>query len=64
MTTPLEELPSIGAPATLALTDAGYTSLAQLAGVARSDLARLHGVGPRALALIEAELEQHDLRLT
>ncbi|MFC3687951.1 DNA-binding protein [Aquipuribacter hungaricus] len=63
MPTPLDALPQVGAPATRALEGAGYTSLGQLAGVPRSDLSRLHGVGPRALAVIEAELEQQDLRL-
>lgn len=35
----------------------------QLAGVRRSALAELHGMGPKALRIIEAELEQHGLRL-
>ena len=48
---------AIGAPATRALTAAGYTRLGQLAGVPRSDLAALHGVGPRALRILQEELE-------
>ena len=63
MASALDALPKLGAPATRALNAAGYTSLGQLADVARSDLALLHGVGPKALAIIESELEQHDLRL-
>ncbi len=59
----LDALPKIGAPATRALTSEGYTSLRQLAGVQRSDLGRLHGVGPRAVHLIERGLAQHGLQL-
>jgi hypothetical protein len=56
-------LPKIGAPATPALNAAGYTALRQLAGVPRAELARLHGMGPKAPGIIEAALEQHNLRL-
>jgi hypothetical protein len=63
MRTDLTTLPKIGAPATRALNAAGYTSLGQLVGARRSDLAALHGVGPKALRIIEAELEQHGLAL-
>jgi DNA-directed RNA polymerase alpha subunit len=63
MTSSLDTLPKIGAPATRALNNAGYTALGQLAGVRRSELAELHGMGPKALRIIEDELEQHGLRL-
>jgi hypothetical protein len=63
MATALDSLPKIGAPATRALNAAGYSSLRQLAGVPRSDLAQLHGMGPKALRIIEEELEQHGLDL-
>jgi hypothetical protein len=63
MTTPLDALPTIGAPATRALTGAGYQSLSQLAGVPREELARLHGMGPKALGIIEAALAEHGLEL-
>ncbi|HEY4929690.1 MAG TPA: hypothetical protein VIH95_11115 [Acidimicrobiales bacterium] len=43
---------AIGAPATRALTAAGYTSLAQLDGVATKELLALHGVGPRAVRIL------------
>lgn len=46
----------IGAPATRALIAAGYGSVADLAGVPKSDLARLHGVGPASLRVIERTL--------
>ncbi|MEV4693666.1 helix-hairpin-helix domain-containing protein [Micromonospora echinospora] len=64
MTSSLDSLPKIGAPATRALTAAGYTTLRQLAGVPRAELARLHGMGPKALDAIEAALDEHDLRLS
>jgi len=63
MTTPLEALPAIGAPATRALNNAGYTQLRQLAGVPASELSKLHGVGPKAVRLIEQALEEHGLAL-
>ena len=63
MSTPLDTLPKIGAPATRALQGAGYHALRQLAGVSRDELARLHGMGPKALRIIEAALEEHHLRL-
>lgn len=63
MTTPLDEMPRIGRPATWALAEAGYTTLRQLAGVPRAELARLHGVGPKALRILDEELQRHGLRL-
>ncbi|MEU7590595.1 helix-hairpin-helix domain-containing protein [Micromonospora sp. NPDC049230] len=63
MTSPLDTLPKIGAPATRALHGAGYTTLRQLAGVPRSELARLHGMGPKALGILQAALEEHNLGL-
>ena len=61
--TPLDELPRIGRPATQALQLAGYTGLGQLAGVPRATLAALHGVGPKALRIVEEALAAHGLRL-
>jgi len=47
----------IGAPATRALVAAGYTELDQLEGVPRAELARLHGMGPKALRVLQEALE-------
>ena len=59
-----EGLPrNIGAPATRALTAAGYTELRQLANVPVAELRKLHGVGPKALRLVQEALEQHGLSL-
>jgi predicted flap endonuclease-1-like 5' DNA nuclease len=62
-TSSLDDLPKIGAPATRALNNAGYTSLRQLASVPRAELARLHGMGPKALRIIEDSLAEHGLGL-
>jgi hypothetical protein len=61
--TSLDELPKIGAPATRALNNAGYTSLGQLADVPRAELVKLHGMGPKALSILEEALSHHGLRL-
>ena len=54
---------SIAAPATRALIGAGYTELRQLAGVPAGELKRLHGMGPKALRLLQEALEQQGLSL-
>lgn len=56
-------LPEVGGSATRALEAAGYTELGQLAGVRRSELAKLHGMGPKALEIIQAALTEHGLGL-
>jgi hypothetical protein len=54
---------NIGAPATRALAAAGYTELRQLADVPVSELKKLHGVGPKALKLLQEALERQDMSL-
>jgi hypothetical protein len=62
MATADEGLPrNIGAPATRALTAAGYTELRYLADVPLAELKKLHGVGPRALRLLQEALNQQGL---
>jgi hypothetical protein len=63
MPTGLDELPRIGAPATRALHAAGLTTLRQVSEVPRRDLAGLHGVGPKALRIIDEALAEHGLEL-
>ena len=58
MPTSLDELPKVGAPATRALQNAGYTTLRQLADAPRQELAALHGMGPKALRILEAALAE------
>ncbi|WP_203840911.1 DNA-binding protein [Winogradskya humida] len=60
----LDELPRIGAPATRALHNAGHRTLRDLAGVPKPQLAALHGMGPKALGIIEAALADHNLALS
>ena len=51
------DLPSaLGRPALRALAAAGWTRLEQLAEVDPAQLARLHGVGPRALRVLSDAL--------
>jgi hypothetical protein len=59
----LETLPKIAGPATRALANAGITSLGQLDGYSRTNLAALHGMGPKALSILEASLAEVGLRL-
>ena len=64
MASPDAGLPgNIGAPATRALTAAGYTELRQLAGVPAAQLKKLHGVGPKALRLLQEELQRQGMSL-
>jgi hypothetical protein len=64
MTAPNTGLPgNIGAPATRALIAAGYTELSQLADVPAAELKKLHGVGPKALRMLQAALEQRGMSL-
>lgn len=60
----LTPLPKIGAPATRGLAAAGITGLEDLAGASRSELLALHGVGPRAVAILEEALSTKGLSLT
>lgn len=53
----------IGAPATRALQGAGYTQLHQLAGLPVAELKKLHGMGPKALRVLQEALEEQGLSL-
>ena len=44
-------------PALRALKAAGYTSLNSLTHVREKDLAKLHGMGPKALGILRAALK-------
>ena len=59
--TQASDLPKIGAPATRALTAAGYTQLAQLTKVSEADLLKLHGVGPKAISILRETLAAQGL---
>ena len=62
MPTTLDLPKTLGSPALRALHGAGITSLAQLEGYAAAEIAELHGVGPRAIRLLEAALKEHGLK--
>ena len=55
------DLPPIGRPANSALLYAGISTLAQVAGLSRSELLAMHGVGPKAVRLLEEALEAQGL---
>ncbi|MET9379481.1 DNA-binding protein [Streptomyces sp. NPDC002992] len=53
----------IGAPATRALTAAGYASLEQLAGVPEAELPARHGLGPKAVTVLREVMAERGLAL-
>lgn len=55
--------PGIGAPATRALSAAGFTELMELDGIPAAQPASLHGVGPKALRILQEELGRLGLAL-
>lgn len=55
------DFPKIGSPATRALEAAGYTQLKQLTKVTESELAQLHGMGPKALSILRETLKAQGL---
>ena len=57
------DLPPIGRAANSALLAAGISSLAQVASCSRNELLAMHGVGPKAVRILEAALEAQGLRL-
>lgn len=48
-------------PAERALVNAGITSLEQLANYSESNIAKLHGMGPKALGQLNAALQERGL---
>jgi len=55
--------PGIGRPATGALLHAGYTRMRQLDGVPARDVLALHGVGPKAVRLLQEALAAQGMRM-
>ncbi|GAA1570841.1 hypothetical protein [Leucobacter aridicollis] len=53
------DLPRIGRPATSALLLAGVSTLAEVRELSRAELLSLHGVGPKAVRILEAALAEH-----
>src|SRR5215212_4274051 len=52
------DFPKTSAPAERALLQAGYSRLKQLTKVTEAELARLHGMGPKALRILREALEE------
>lgn len=53
---PDDSLPNIGKPAQRALATLGITRLSQVAKRSKAELGELHGVGPKALGILEKAL--------
>lgn len=53
------DLPAIGTPAIRALADVGIRTLDDLRGRDVDGLAKLHGVGPKAVRLLKKALEEN-----
>lgn len=53
--------PSMGKVAPQSLARHGYTRYDQLTDVTRAELLRIHGVGPKAIRILEAELAARGL---
>jgi hypothetical protein len=62
-TTTSDELPRIGASATRALASIGVHRLSQVSEHRAPDLLALHGMGPRALAILRQALADRGLVL-
>jgi DNA-directed RNA polymerase alpha subunit len=64
MNEPIDFFPKgIGRPAAGAFFAAGYRSVDDLAGQSESELAELHGVGPKALRIVKETLRERGLVL-
>lgn len=50
------DLPKTSAPAQRALDSVGISTLAQLSRWRRAEIAKLHGMGPKALGILEQAL--------
>lgn len=58
----IEKLPqNIGSPAKRALKEKGITKLEQLTQISERELLALHGVGPKAVRILEEFLHEQDL---
>lgn len=55
------DLPPIGRPANSALLNAGITSLAVVASLGRRELLAMHGVGPKAVRILEAAANERGI---
>lgn len=56
-----DAMAGLSAPARRALTNAGYTRLAELAEVSGSEIRQLHGMGPKAFEVLRRRLSEQGL---
>ncbi|MGM0840314.1 MAG: DNA-binding protein [Bacillota bacterium] len=59
--TPDSELPKISKPANRGLHHAGFYRLEQFTGVSESDILKIHGVGPKAVRILNEALKEKGL---
>jgi hypothetical protein len=59
---PNNPLAHLSAPAQRALTEAGWTTLAEISRHRASELLHLHGVGPKTIRMLEPLLHTQGLR--
>lgn len=55
------DFPKTSQPALRALNEAGYFGLEHLTRVSKADLSKLHGMGPKALGILEQALGEKGL---
>src|SRR5690349_2860156 len=56
-------LPRLAAPANRALEAQGISTVQGLSGITRAELTDLHGIGTRALVLLDLALDEAQVRL-
>ncbi|WP_044338651.1 hypothetical protein [Rossellomorea aquimaris] len=59
--TPESELPKISKPANRGLHQAGFYRLEQFTSVSESDILKIHGVGPKAVRILNENLKEKGL---
>ena len=57
----IAELPKVGQPALRALHSIGLMSLNALTKVTEKEIAELHGIGPKALAILKEAMRKNGL---
>ena len=55
------DLPKLSKPARRALANAGYARLEELTSTSEAELAKLHGMGPTAIAALRTALHERGL---
>ena len=60
-TSPESNLPKISKPANRELHNAGFYQLEQFTKVTESDILRIHGVGPKAVRILNEALKEKGL---